>query len=58
MKYIIQFQRPNREAGTLLSDYHSMTLEEASEQLAFAYCQATRNCRYWIEVIDDETINV
>lgn len=58
MKYVIRFQRPNREAGMLSSEHHSTTLEEASEQLALAYSQATRNCRYWIEAVDDETVSV
>lgn len=58
MKYLIRFQRPDREAGTLSAEHDSMTLEEASEQLADAYSQATRNCRYWIEAIDDESVSV
>jgi hypothetical protein len=58
MKYVIRFQRPNRDAGTLSPEHDSATLEEASEQLAYAYSQATRNCRYWIEAVDDETISV
>lgn len=58
MKYIIRFQRPNREAGTLAAEHDLATLEEASEQLASAYSQATRNCRYWIEAVDDESVSV
>lgn len=58
MKYVIWFQRPNREAGTLVAEHDSTTLEEASAQLAYAYSQATRNCRYWIEAVDDESVSV
>jgi hypothetical protein len=53
MHYVIRFQRPNRQAGTLIADHDSATLEEASNQLEYAYSQATRNCRYWIEEVDD-----
>ena len=58
MEYVIRFQRPNREAGMLVFEHKSSTLEEASEQLAYAYSQATRNCRYWIEAVDDEVVSV
>lgn len=58
MKYIIRFQRPNREAGTLVVQHDLTTLEEASVQLAYAYSQATRNCRYWIEAVDVDTVSV
>lgn len=58
MKYVIRFQRPNREAGTVVAEHDSTTLEEASEQLAYAYGQATRNCRYWIEAVDNESVSV
>lgn len=58
MKYVIRFQRPNREAGTLAAEHDSTTLEDASEQLASAYSQATRNCRYWIEAVDDDPVSV
>jgi hypothetical protein len=58
MKYVIRFQRPNREAGTLVAENDLTTLEEASEQLADAYNQATRNCRYWIEAVAEETVIV
>jgi hypothetical protein len=58
MKYIIRFQRPNREAGTLVAEHDLTTLEEASAQLAYAYSQATRNCRYWIEVVDYKVVSV
>ena len=58
MKYVIRFQRPNREAGTLVAEHDSTTLEKASEQLSYAYSQATRNCRYWIDAVDDEAVNV
>jgi hypothetical protein len=53
MIYVIRFQRPCREAGTLIAEHDSTTLEEASDQLAYAYSQATRNCRYWIEAVED-----
>ncbi len=54
MIYVIRFQRPYREAGTLIAEYDSTTLQEASDKLADAYSQATRNCRYWIEGVDDD----
>lgn len=54
MIYVIRFQRACREAGTLIAEYDSPTLEEASDTLAHAYSQATRNCRYWIEAVEND----
>lgn len=54
MIYVIRFQRVCREAGTLIAAFDSPTLEEASDKLAYAYRQATRNCRYWIEAVEDD----
>ncbi len=53
MKYLIRFQRVCREAGRLISVFDSSNMVEARKQLRFARSQATRNCRYWIEAVDN-----
>ena len=51
MKFVIRFQRPAREVGTLLSIFDTYTLSDAKEQLKDARQMATRNCRYWIDIV-------
>lgn len=54
MKYVIRFQRACREAGTLTADFDSWTMTDARKQLRDAYRHSTRNCRYWIDVVDTD----
>jgi hypothetical protein len=51
MKFVICYQRPAREAGTLASQFDTFTLADANKQLKIIRLMATRICRYWIDIV-------
>jgi hypothetical protein len=51
MRFVIRYQRPVREVGTLASQFDTFTVGDAKRQLKYARRMATRNCRYWIDIV-------
>jgi hypothetical protein len=47
--YVIRFQRPARQVGTLGEAYDAASLDAALVNLRHARQKAVRNCRYWVE---------
>ena len=53
MRFVIRFQRTEREVGTISSQFDTFTLADAKKQLKYARKMATRNCRYWIDIVQE-----